>query len=330
MPMPAVEAPAVEMPEPVTDPATNDPAAVTPAASETGQETVRIQDGDRAISVSSPDGSGQVRVTVEDSTGATKSYSLDFDAASGLLPMGQNPAEVPEPAVGPDGQPIEGEVQQIPASTNGKCVIEDGPLTITAERPLFAPDSLRLVVDDGTGEPTTYTVDFAEQAEDPTGSAGLPAVAPGPAPTEDQEIAPPPAAEQEEAAEEPVAAAEPEALVAEPAVPEQRETPPVDADQVTAPQSQSDGTGAMSGRLPEPGAAELGFAEDDGGSAPAGGAAGMPMLGGVGAQGDSDDSGGRISSGWSVHGDLFDAGEPVYSMHGVLGEDDRDAEQVGR
>lgn len=334
-PMPAVEVPEIEVPEvepAVTDPAATDPAVAEPAAPEAGQQTVRIQDGDRAISVSSPDGSGQVRVTVEDAAGATKSYSLDFDAASGLLPMGQNPAEAPEPAVGPDGQPIEDEVQQIPASTNGKCVIEDGPLTITAERPLFAPDSLRLVVDDGTGEPTTYTVDFAEQTDDPAGTAaGLPAVAPGPAPAGDQEIVPPSA---EPVAEE-VAAAEPaaEALVAEPpaeaAVPEQPEAPPVDADQVTAPQSEGDGTGAMSGRLPEPGAAELGVATDDNGGSGAA-AAGMPMLGGAGAQGDSGDSGGRISSGWSVHGDLFDSGEPVYSMHGVLGDDDRDAEQVGR
>jgi uncharacterized protein YukE len=341
-PMPAVDVPEVAVPEvepAVPDPAATDPAVAEPAVPETGQETVRIQDGDRAISVSSPDGSGQVRVTVEDATGATKSYSLDFDAASGLLPMGQAPAAAPEPAVGPDGQPVENEVQQIPASTNGKCVIEDGPLTITAERPLFAPDSLRLVVDDGTGEPTTYTVDFSEQTDDPTGTAaGLPAVAPGPAPAADQEI-PQPAAEEVEpevpAEQEPAAAAEPEALVAEPpaeaAVPEQPAAPTVDADQVTAPQAESDGTGAMSGRLPEPGAAELGVATDDsGGDAPAGAAAGMPMLGGAGAQGDSNDSGGRISSGWSVHGDLFDSGEPVYSMHGVLGDDDRDAEQVGR
>lgn len=328
-PMPEVDVPEVAVPE--VEPAATDPEAVEPAAPEAGQETVRIQDGDRAISVSSPDGSGQVRVTVEDATGATKSYSLDFDAASGLLPMGQNPAEAPEPAVGPDGQPVEDEVQQIPASTNGKCVIEDGPLTITAERPLFAPDSLRLVVDDGSGEPTTYTVDFAEQNDDPSEAAGLPAVAPGPAPAQDQEIAPPPAAEPvaEEVAAEPevpAAASEPEALVT---VPEQPEAPPVDAEQATAPRSEADGTGAMSGRLPEPGAAELGVAADDNGDTGAA-AAGMPMLGGAGAQGDSGDSGGRISSGWSVHGDLFDAGEPVYSMHGVLGDDDRDAEQVGR
>ncbi len=112
-------------------------------------------------------------------------------------------------------------------------------------------------------------------------------------------------------------------------VPEQPEAPPVDTEQATAPQSEGDGTGAMSGRLPEPGAAELGVAADDNGDTGAA-AAGMPMLGGAGAQGDAGDSGGRISSGWSVHGDLFDAGEPVYSMHGVLGDDDRDAEQVGR
>jgi hypothetical protein len=35
---------------------------------------------------------------------------------------------------------------------------------------------------------------------------------------------------------------------------------------------------------------------------------------------------GRAGSGWSVHGDLFDTTEPVYSMHGVLGDEDRTAE----
>lgn len=347
--MPVATPPPVEMPEvpeasevPEFAPEAVEPPAdgVTPEQ----QETVRIQDGDRAISVSSPDGSGQVRVTVEDASGATKSYSLDFDAASGLLPMGQDPAAAAEPAVGPDGKPIEDEAQKIPASTNGKCVIEDGPLTITAERPLFAPDSLRLVVDDGTGEPTTYTVDFAEQADDPTGAAaGLPAVAP--APGGDQEIAPP-AAERvaEDVVAEPEAPAEdeplvetvdaeqpvPEALVAEPqAETEESEAPPVDVVESTAPQSESNGTGAMSGRLPEPGEAELGVAADDNGDTGVA-AAGMPMLGGAGAQGDSGDAGGRISSGWSVHGDLFDSGEPVYSMRGVLGDDERDAEQVSR
>jgi hypothetical protein len=42
--------------------------------------------------------------------------------------------------------------------------------------------------------------------------------------------------------------------------------------------------------------------------------------------GPGSDSGGRAGSGWSVHGDLFDSGEPVYSMHGVLGDDDRTTE----
>jgi hypothetical protein len=49
--------------------------------------------------------------------------------------------------------------------------------------------------------------------------------------------------------------------------------------------------------------------------------AGIPMMGGGPSGGGAD--GGRAGSGWSVHGDLFDSAEPVYSMHGVLGDDDR-------
>jgi hypothetical protein len=51
--------------------------------------------------------------------------------------------------------------------------------------------------------------------------------------------------------------------------------------------------------------------------------AGLPITGG---HANSGPEGGRAGSGWSVHGDLFDNGEPVYSMHGVLGDEDRATE----
>jgi hypothetical protein len=53
--------------------------------------------------------------------------------------------------------------------------------------------------------------------------------------------------------------------------------------------------------------------------------AGMPVMGAPGTAAGATETG-RAGSGWSVHGDLFDTTEPVYSMHGVLGDEDRTAE----
>ena len=337
---PEVAVPPVPTPEPVTDPA----AAVAPVPEEPADpveaetpptgETVEIKDGDRTIAVSSPDGQGHVKVTVENADGTTKSYDLDFNAASGLLPFG---AEAPEPALGPDGQPLVEDagadaVEQVPARTDGKCVIEDGPLTITAERPLFAPDSIRLVVDDGTGEPTSYLVDFEEAQPEPPADAAAPRVAPGGQPSEPAEAEHPvepvdhveeePLAAPEPPVDEPVAEVADEPLAAPEPGPASNGT-----EQVTSPQAvaedDSDLRGAMSGRLSgDIGAAELSTAEDTPSAPAAGLAPGMPMLGNAG-DGQAE-SVGRVGSGWSVHGDLFDSGEPVYSMHGVLGDDDSD------
>lgn len=245
---PEPEAPVETVP---MDAAAQEPPVTEPAADQ--RESVEIKDGDRTIGVTSPDGAGRVLVTVTDAAGATKSYELDFDAASGL-PSASSAA--------PSG------AEQIPARTNGKCVIEDGPLTITAERPLFSPDSIKLVVDDGSGKPATYTLDF----------------------------------------EEPQSAAAPESAV--------------EASTPTSPQSVRHESQAVSG-VPVPdrsGEAGLAKAPDAAEPELAGMAgAGLPITGGPASSGSES---GRAGSGWSVHGDLFDNAEPVYSMHGVLGDDD--------
>ncbi len=341
---PEVAMPPVPTPEPVADPAAVAPVPeepTVPAGTEApaAGETVEIKDGDRTIAVTSPDGQGHVKVTVENADGTTKSYDLDFDAASGLLPFG---AETPEPAVGPDGQPLAepagaDNVQQVPARTDGKCVIEDGPLTITAERPLFAPDSIRLVVDDGTGEPSSYLVDFEGQPEPPAEAAAAP-VAPSGQPVAATEEALPSgttAAPAGEVDEEPVDTPEPAAATDEPAAavaeePEATPEPepaPTSTEHVTSPQAVAGddigSRGAMSGQLSgDIGDAQLSSAEDASSTPAAGMAPGMPMLGNAG-DGPAE-SVSRAGAGWSVHGDLFDSGEPVYSMHGVLGDDDSD------
>jgi uncharacterized protein YukE len=276
---PGPAAVAEPMPEPMPESVEPEPVETAPAETVAQEppvaetppdlgESVQIQDGDRTIGVTGLDGEGRVRVTVADAAGATKSYILDFGAASGLS---STPASG-EP--GPDGVVPE----EIPARTNGKCVIQDGPLTITAERPLFSPDSLKLVVDDGGGNPTTYTLDYDVPATSPPTEAA------------------------------PVANGAPSHL--------------------TSPQAwHGDQAGSVSGVLvpdrPD-GEAHLPTAPDA--AAPeVGGMAGAGLPVGV-APASSVSEGGRAGSGWSVHGDLFDNGEPVYSMHGVLGDDDKAAD----
>lgn len=107
--------------------------------------TVAIRAGSRTITVASPDGLGHVKVTVQEA-GGSKSYDLDFDAASGMTPMQADP-----------------DAEHVLAGTNGKCVIRHGELTITAERSLFDADTITLTLDDGSAPPQTHAVELPPQ-----------------------------------------------------------------------------------------------------------------------------------------------------------------------
>ncbi|HEX6357040.1 hypothetical protein [Actinophytocola sp.] len=293
-------------PAPVDTAAAQEP----PAAEVPGEqrETVEIKDGDRTIGVSSPDGD-RVMVTVTDAAGVTKTYELDFATASGLA-TGQATDAVP----GPDGVVPE----QIAARTDGRCVIQDGPLTITAERSLFSPDSIELVVDDGSGgKPTTYTLDFEAQDTPPEDTT---AAAPSGAPVADQPVQGSVDAGSPVSQQPPAAADVPgQGPAAGWPAGQDAQAP---AAGLTSPQAWH-GDGSVSGVLvpdqPD-GEAHLGAAPDAAQPEMAGMAgAGLPI---GGPAGGGTEAGGRAGSGWSVHGDLFDNAEPVYSMHGVLGDDE--------
>ncbi|MFL6124028.1 MAG: hypothetical protein ACJ73U_30975, partial [Actinophytocola sp.] len=340
-------------PTPPTDPAA-DPGAVT------------INDGDRTIGVSDK-GEGHVNVTVTDASGTTRTYDLDFDAASGLLRSA-------------DGQPAPEGVEQVPARTDGKCVFQDGDVTITAQRPLFAPDQITLTVDDGTGKPTTYTVEFPDTpadaqppateagagdtagagstdstagagntagagttaGADSTVRAGTTAGADGAIPSGADPAAAAPATDSTAI---PTHSATGTTGTAPPLTPTSASDPTSDstsetgtraapaaaftsdqANQLTSPQSawSENARGSVSGVLSPDhpnGEAVLAAAPDDA-QPDTGGmiGAGLPMIGHPG--GGNAGEVGRAGSGWSVHGDLFDTGEPVHSMHGVLGDGD--------
>jgi uncharacterized protein YukE len=79
---------------------------------------------------------------------------------------------------GPPGGPTPGEVTPVHAGPDGRAVVHDGPVTITAEHPGGAPDQLRITVDDGHGRPTTYTVDYQDQGGGPFGPPPQPGMSP--------------------------------------------------------------------------------------------------------------------------------------------------------
>ncbi|UMP02126.1 hypothetical protein [Amycolatopsis sp. EV170708-02-1] len=141
------------------DPATGEPYPIDPRTGEAIKDTVRpepvtVEQGDRKISMAEPDADGKMGISVQDGTGQAKDYDLDFgdgkatpEQAGGYRPD-QQPSSRPPATPGPDG----------------KIHIEDGGLKITAERP-NGPDGPTLVtVDDGSGQPSKYTLGEDESA----------------------------------------------------------------------------------------------------------------------------------------------------------------------
>jgi hypothetical protein len=57
------------------------------------------------------------------------------------------------------------------AGPDGVATIEDGGTTITAERPPGSPDRIIVTISDGSGDPTTYTVDYSDPGN-PTVASG--------------------------------------------------------------------------------------------------------------------------------------------------------------
>ncbi|MEW2499332.1 hypothetical protein AB0878_02480 [Amycolatopsis sp. NPDC047767] len=181
--------PATGRPYPI-DPKTGE--AIKSDATE--PETVTVEQGDNKISMSEPDDHGTMGITVDDGTGQEKKYQLDFgddpepgqgadfgpqghdgaQDASGrpddLGPQGHDGAQdtpgqpgagrhqAPQPdgASTPAGTATSGQVYQ--PGPDGKIHIDDGNLKITAERPDGADGPTVVTVDDGSGQPTKYTL----------------------------------------------------------------------------------------------------------------------------------------------------------------------------
>ncbi|MDQ7805122.1 hypothetical protein Q5425_15355 [Amycolatopsis sp. A133] len=156
------------------DPSTGEPYPIDPKTGEAikdsgDTDTVSVKKGDNTITMSEPDQQGKQDISVDDGQGHKKDYHLDWGdddkAEAGKDGAGKDGAAGDKAAFGPqgsqqavkEGQPAaDGSYKPGP---DGKIHIQDGNLKITAERP-EGPDGPTIVtVDDGKGEPTTYTLD---------------------------------------------------------------------------------------------------------------------------------------------------------------------------
>lgn len=340
------------------DPSQTPPDGAPVPGTQQHPETVTVSNGDGSIQMTSPDGQGHMQVTIDDGSGTPKSYDVDFGGdptatdGAGIAPVDAGGApgggsldgqqgNAPAGAEGSDG------VQHVEAGPDGKAVIHDGDETITIERAADNPDQVTLTVDDGTGEPTTYTVDYSDPgAAAAGGGASAAAIS-----AAGSEPAGPDAAASSGAGVETVAASaaggpgiasasgsgggmsgadiggQAGAGVAAHAGDLGQAT---DAQQMQAAaltgaapgvaSAGADGVGAAAG----PGIASAPGGHADGGHA---GGMGMPMMGGMGAGGGQGGDHQRGASAWRTAGELFDDIGNVdettgfRAISGVLGED---------
>ncbi|MGC7095907.1 WXG100 family type VII secretion target [Amycolatopsis lurida] len=307
------------------DPETGEAYPIDPltgeAVKEPGGAALTVEKGENKLSLSEPDADGNMAITVEGPSGEPKDYQLAFD-----------------------GEGTEGDGIFRPGE-DGKVLVEDGPLKITAERPDGLDGQTVVEVDDGSGEPTRYVLgeQHEEAAAQPAAAAPLaaaPAAAP-PAPAAESAGAPSPAAPA------PAPAPDPADLL----LPAEAGGQPEAGGQSTAPQSVGAGdflsSGAAAVGLGEPalgdtasvpGAAPsgIGLGSAPGGAAPqqpaasspgsqdSAAAASMGMMGGMGGGAGGGNAGDveRAPNQYRHSGNLFDTPAPANRISGSLDDDD--------
>jgi uncharacterized membrane protein YgcG len=172
MPPPAPIPPPAAVPPPTAP--TVAPPVTVPSAATTGSkpETLTVQHGANTLTMAGPDSHGTMQLTTKDGSGQPKTYDIAFGthAATGTPAPTVAPAHSSHPAPSPDG------TQHITPGPDGKAVIHDGNTTITAtEQP---GGEVKVTVDDGSGQPTTYTLDPAKPSAATAPVAGSPVATP--------------------------------------------------------------------------------------------------------------------------------------------------------
>lgn len=294
-----------------TDPETGE--AVTEPGEE--QEVVTVSHSDRTISLSEPDADGAMTVSIADGSGAPETFRLDFDTDTPWQPSD-------EQDTGSQGAEI-GDSQIHRPDPDGVIRIEQEGATITAERPEGASGATLVTVDDGAGEPVTYTLGAETQPSDSDSDS---------------------AAVTEPVSAEPVSA-EPEGNqqtsaqgwfgdvfgdsgsgVAAGIAGEAAEAPAFGDGARTDATASQEGTAGL-GTAPGGGTAHSGSDGSDPASMRGMGMMGAGMAGAGAGGGGSDQE--RGPSGFLVENDLFDVGDSAVRISGTLGElTDEEAEQA--
>ena len=129
-------------PAQATDPVTGEPPEIDPGTSLT------VTQGDRRLSMVEPNDLGEMTISVENGSGEPSEFTLDFTGggSSQMLGAGQAAAYRPD--------------------EDGASHIEADGLAITARQPAGAAGPTLVTVDDGSGEPITYSLG----AESPDGA----------------------------------------------------------------------------------------------------------------------------------------------------------------
>jgi uncharacterized protein YukE len=167
------------------DPKTGKPYPIDPETGEPikdvdDQDTTTVRQGDNEITVTEPSATGEMKVSVDDGKGGTKTYHLDFDPDKNPEDVAEEGSESERESVGgttggsfgpqgsgkdmPGGKGPDGEVHT--PGEDGKIRIKDGDVEIVAEQP-NGPDGVTVVtVDDGKGEPITQILGDDEAVEE--------------------------------------------------------------------------------------------------------------------------------------------------------------------
>lgn len=158
------------------------PAAAPSVSAPTGNsghpETVTIHDGDSTIQLSSSDSRGHVKLTVDNGTGKPKTYDIDFGEGAGgtggrgLSGLGGTRGDASETKGIDNTETVDANgVHHVHAGPDGMATIHDGKETITVQQPDGNSGDVKLTVDDGTGKPKAYDVDFTGAAHSVPSSA---------------------------------------------------------------------------------------------------------------------------------------------------------------
>ncbi|MER7115317.1 hypothetical protein ABT332_12590 [Saccharomonospora azurea] len=149
-----------------TNPETGEPYPIDPETGEAikdidGREQLTVEQGDQKFTMTEPDDNGEMNITVEDGSGELSEYKLDFSEEA----EGGDGDEADDSDFGPQGSALDETGKVYRPGPDGKIQIEDGNLKITAEQPKGPDGPTVVTVDNGEGEPVTYTLGDADKPE---------------------------------------------------------------------------------------------------------------------------------------------------------------------